>query len=432
MINTLIKIVIILSVCLSMGGCGTPPATVPGVVDEAPSMEVTPLTAADLHTVTYLPAGRYSIAKDIITPSDTEIYGDGDSTIITIEGDNITGFSTGTTADKKDIKIHDLKIVGGGQTTDIYSGRKGNVGIMIARATNVAIDRVTISKMGIINKADVTNDKGFSGMGILITARYGALTNIKVNNCNVSQVAGGGMNSGDGIYVAGYNKDLTTATTDVVISNNIVSQCGRHCYTVAGGSGGSIPDGVKFVNNQAYYSALSGLDIEDGYNTAIQDSAFWYCGNDQTYYNPAAIYGKTYRLIAGVATSNTSKNTSITGSKFYGCYVGVAYSYDNGLLIDSSKFEASILSDITMGSANTGAGMKLINSQFLTNLPVLNFYRNAAVAADFLAEDCMFTGEVKIFLMSDGTFRRCTFKTGIWLNTATKLMPIVFDNCVGL
>jgi polygalacturonase len=385
----------------------------------------------------YFPTGTYKITGQITLTSDLEIYGDGASSLIQMADDGFIAFSTGTSGTaKSNIIVRDLQINGGGQNGNINDGYAGNYGVYITAATNVKLDNLTITKMGVVNAAAPQTDLGYSGYGIIAEARHGGLNNIRISNCTVSDIAGGGNDLGDGIYVAGYAAGAGTSYVDVVVSNCWVSNVGRHCYTVAGGSGETTPSGVKFIGCYGEASALCGLDIEEGNNVLVDGCTFKSCGNYQTYYNPAVVFGATYRLLAGVANGASSSYNTISNSTFISCYYGVTEAGSN-LTISNSTFETSTISDLIRGLANSATGLHLINSVF--NKGVYNtsetFY-STSTQSNFLASGCYFGDTFKVAAMSNGGFENCVFQKGFQVTGAgfnkNKFIGCSFVNWTGI
>ena len=404
-----------------------------GVADDTVAIQNAVATGGAI----YFPTGTYKITSQITLISNLEIYGDGASSLIQMAADNFRAFSTGTSGTaKSNIIIRDLQINGGGQTTNINSGYRGNYGVYITAAINVKIDNLTITKMGIINVVNPQTDGVYSGYGIAVEARYGAINNIRISNCTVSKIAGGGNQLGDGIYIAGYAVGAGTSYVDVVVSNCWVSDVGRHCYTVAGGSGETTPSGVKFIGCYGEASALSGLDIEEGNNVLVDGCTFKSCGNYQTYYNPAVVFGATYRLLAGVANGASSSYTTISNSTFITCYYGVTEA-GSSLTISNSTFETSTISDLIRGLANSATGLHLINSVF--NKGVYNtsetFY-STSTQSNFLASGCYFGDTFKVSAMSNGGFENCVFQKGFQVTGAgfnkNKFIGCSFVNWTGI
>ncbi|NEU76503.1 hypothetical protein PI95_029310 [Hassallia byssoidea VB512170] len=378
-----------------------------GITDDSSAIQ----SAVTASNKVYIPAGTYKITKGITIPSNREIFGDGAGTIIQLAANSITAFSTGNSSDSSNIFIHNLLIDGGGQTSTISTGFRGCVGIYATRISNLKINNVVIQKMGVSNQVKPTIDSDSGGFGIIVEARYGSIQNIRISNCTINNIAGGGMNSGDGIYIAGYAKGVGLSHTDVVIRDCWVSTCGRHCYTVAGGSGETIPSGIKIINCYAEKAALDGLDIEDGYEVLIDGCTFYACGNDQTYFNPVSAYGASYRLLAGIAISNNSVNISIINSRFDRCYYGITYGATQGLLVQNCNFATSIVSDLTMGGAAGALDFRIIGCEFKSITDLLEYYQTKS-ACGFIATACIFYGTVKVSAMADGIFQNCNFRKG--------------------
>ena len=362
----------------------------------------------------YIPSGTYLVSANIYTPSNKIIYGDGQTTLLKVNVDslNVFGNHSNTGTRLSNITLRDFMIDGGGQTTNIYTGFKGIVGIYYTNAENIKIDNVIIKNCGIIKSGDPTNDAGFGGYGIFVESRFGELKNVRISNCTISNIAGGGVQAGDGIAVNSFNTGTGGYLTDVHISNCWISTVGRHCVSFAGGSSETIPSGPQLLNTYCEKSALDGLDIESGYQCLADGCYFNECGNDQTYYDPVAEYGATYRLLAGIATDNEAIDVTVSNSFFVGCYYGVTYGQTDGLILSNCYFRDSTTSDLTQGTAGGALNFKISNCVFATNASTLGYFNTIATGA-FAAQGCTFYGVVNIGGMLDGTFDSCTFKQGI-------------------
>lgn len=370
----------------------------------------------------YFPKGTYKITATLVVSSNTFVFGDGDSTIIQIAANTIRAFDTGIASDKSNITIRDLLIDGGGQTSDIYTGYKSGIGISLYRCQNVLIDNVTVRKMGVIKSAgDPTDDGAYGGFGIIADCSSGDIKNIRINNCTVTNIASGGNFNGDGITVIGsYAGATSIAVVDVVVDGCYVSTVGRHCYTAEGLLANKLPESVKFVNCYAEKSALCGVDVEDARKVLVSNCTFQYCGNDQTYYNPAVAYGASYRLMAGVATTNDSQDVVVNNSTFMFCYFGYTFGASSRQTVSNCVFNVSTISDITQGTAGGAIGFSLVNCQFLslgtgTNL---NYYQLSDYSG-FKAIGCVFNKSVTLSAMSNGEFQNCTFFNGVVVNAGT-------------
>lgn len=382
-----------------------------GVADSTAAIQA----AVNAGSSIYIPAGTYLVSAKIYTPSNKLIYGDGETTLLKVNVDFLTNVfgnhgSTGTRL--SNITIRDLMIDGGGQTTNIYTGYKGGIGIYYSNAENIKIDNVIIRNCGVIKSGDPTNDAGFGGYGIFVESRHGELKNVRISNCTIYNIAGGGMQAGDGIAVNCFATGAGGFMTDVHISNCWISTCGRHCVSFAGGSGEKIPSGPQLLSTYCEKSALDGIDIETAYQALVDGCYFNECGNDQTYYDPVAEYGANYRLLAGVATDNEAIDITVSNSFFVGCYYGLTYGQTDGLVLSNCYFRDSTVSDLTQGTAGGAFNFKISNCVFATNATTLGYFQGISTGA-FAAQGCTFYGPVGIGGMYDGTFDTCTFKQGL-------------------
>jgi hypothetical protein len=359
-----------------------------------------------------LTKGTYTIVRSLNVKSNTEIEGDGAATLIQIAADSVDAFTTGVGLAKSNIKIRSLAIDGGGQTTNINTGYKLCRGIYATNIANLVIEDVVVRKMGCVNPATPQDDAAWGGYGIFITARFGTATNIRINRCTVIDIAGGGTQYGDGINVDAHEPFVGASYMDVVISNCYVTRVGRHCYTVGGGAGESIAAGVKIINSYGEKSACDWLDIEEGYDVTVNNCTIVDCGNHQYYYNPVAEFGATYRLLAGIATGNDSRNVTIKNTKMRNCYYGITYGATNGLLIDNVEIVNSTTADVQQGLANGATGFKVLNSRFKTpNKPIFNAY-SPSNTGEMEVVNCDFASPFLTYSLKGAVFKGCTFRSG--------------------
>jgi hypothetical protein len=372
------------------------------------------VAAVAASSAVYVPPGTYLCNGEFSLKSNFKLYGAGLASIIKWGSD----YSQILISNMTNVVVEDLLIDGGGQTTNIYTGVKGGNGVTIARSTNVRINRVTAQNMGIINQADPfgvapTYDVLYSGYGFNITARSGPLSNIRVTNCTALRIAGAGYQKGDGFYVEGYGTEAGgTDSMDVVIDGCYASVCGRHGYTVAGGTGEDVPSGVIFNNCYAEKTALDGCDVESGYDVVFDNCIWRDCGNDQTYYDPVGEFGATYTLLAAIAVDNSSKRITINNNTFDSCYYGFTYGASTDVTISNSTFRNSTVADISQGLAAGIQNFRLTNCSFETALDFLTYYRDSN-SSGFYASGCLFAGKVVSRAMREGVFSGCRFLKGI-------------------
>ena len=372
------------------------------------------VAAIAANSIVYVPPGTYLCNGGFNLKSNFKLFGAGSSSIIKWG----TEFSKITIANMVNVVVEDLLINGGGQTSNIYTGVRGCDGININASSNVKINRVLAQNMGIINQADPFGiapayDVLYSGYGFTVSARTGPVSNIRITNCTALRIAGAGYQKGDGFYVEGYGTEAGgTDSMDVVIDGCYASVCGRHGYTVAGGSGEDIPSGVIFNNCYAEKTALDGCDVEAGYDVVFDNCIWRDCGNDQTYYDPVGEFGATYTLLAAIAVDNSSKRITINNNTFEGCYYGFTYGSSTDVTISNSTFRNSTVADITQGLAAGIQNFRLTNCSFETALDFLAYYRDSNPSG-FYASGCSFAGKVVSRAMREGVFSGCRFLKGI-------------------
>jgi hypothetical protein len=306
------------------------------------------------------------------------------------------------------VTVRNWVINGNGST-----GAGGNArtnGIVFDGVVDFLIDGCVITSMGNMNVADPGNDAHNGGFGIIIQNNAAPSFNGVISRCTISQIAGGGRSRGDGIII---NKWAgSPRMSDITVRDCYVSTCGRDCYSIATSTGQ--PTDIKLINCYGEKSAAAGVDIEDAQHTLIEGCHFRTCGNDRTFFNPAAIYGTSYRLLAGVGTGNEPNfDNVIRNCHFDGCYFGVTFGASRYYTLESCRFENSVIADATMGEAAAPAIMRVRDCHFLSKVGTLFGYNAQAGDNDVLFSGCTFARPVKFANGTNVSFEHCTFLMGM-------------------
>jgi len=352
------------------------------------------------------PNSTFKVSAAIVPPSNTRLFGCGPSSILKAATDGMTVVAIGSAGSRSNITLEDFAIDGGGQTSNTATGVKAVTGIYASNCSNIRINNITGYKFGVINSAAHQTDASYAGNGICVQSLNGPVSNVRVTNCSISLVAGGGIASGDAFYTAGQNANTCT---DVVFENCWASTAGRHCYSASGTA--SLSSGIKFINCYGEKSGSSGVDCEDSSDVVIDNCDFKNCGNDQTYSNPAVELGATYRLLAGVATSSLCINITVSNCTFTNCYYGLNEGGGTGLIASNCIFNNSTVADVTRGLSGSTTDFRLSKCRLNSALDAFLF-NMATAGGGFAARDCTFAGTVKVTAMADGLFDGCTFKKG--------------------
>jgi hypothetical protein len=350
----------------------------------------------------YFPKGTYAVSGSIYPASNQIVFGSGFQTILkaTTTCDVIKGASDyvfgGTTGARENVVIRDLKIDGGGQTSDVYTGVAASRGIYYSRIDGLLIENVWVTNCGIMNAAAPLSDAGYGGFGIRLEARYGPLHDIRIHNCKVTNIAGA-SGTGDGISVNGYwppnNND--EELMDVVVSNCYASTIGKMAYTFGGGDGGgNIMCGGHLLNCYAEKTGLTGFDSEDSRQNVIANNIFDSCGNDQTYYDPVAEYGATNRLMGAIALTNDCNEIIISNNIFRNsCYYGITCGGSKVQILGNHFTDgATTQGDITDLLAG-GMERSIISSNWFSN--VVTFPTNFQLYDSIISNNYI-TGDIDV------------------------------------
>lgn len=355
-----------------------------------------------------LPASQYyALSSDIALNSNQVLYGDGGGTILQA---TVNAMIPVKATGKTNVHVRDLVINGGGQTSDVATGVSGVTALNFDGCTYFSAENIEIKKCGIKNTAAPTTDSTTGGMGLIVTSVTGASAYGNLRNCYVHDIAGGGNNRGDGIYIGGQNASLSVTTKAVTVRDCRVSTAGRHCYAVAEGVGTSVPTDIWFENCYGEKSALDGIDFEDGYDCHMIGSTFSACGNDQTYFDPVTSYGATYRLLAGIAVGNTDKNINISNCHLTGCYFGISWGGMDGLTLTNLKVESSTISDIqSLTLARSPKNLRLIGCEFTSTGDMGTPWFGNVTGEYQEIIGCKFSGALALNQMLEMFFIGCSF-----------------------
>lgn len=388
-----------------------------GIVDDTAAIQ----TAINSGNEIYIPFGTYLISSNLQLKSDLKISGYG---ILKANADGLQVLTSGT-AGLQNVSINGITIDGGGQVGGVVTtGKKAVTGIYLTNAINVIVENVYIKNCGIINSSNPFADNGYSGVGILAECRSGKIKVIKIINCIMENMAGGGIAGGDGIIIGGYSDDTTINPEDILISNCSVNTVGRNAISIAGDSGESLANNVRVINNYLSNTQLAGIDVEDGSDIILSENQFYKCGNISFYYDYGSEYPATYRLRAAIATGEFSNDITISDSIIRESNMGITY----GVLLNKINnvfISDSDTTDITQGLANAG-DLTITDCQFTSPNECFNYY--STVLNNVKISNSFFAGALKIIELHRGTFINCTFKKGVVFNNPNS-ENITWDDC---
>ncbi|WP_051397828.1 right-handed parallel beta-helix repeat-containing protein [Runella limosa] len=378
---------------------------------------------------TYIGKGTYLIAGNLVPPSNRMIFGNGTESILKVNADNLKVFYVYNSGQSlKNITIRDLQIDGGGQTTAITAGFKWAYGVYVSNATDVRIEGLYINKCGVTHPSTPTSDNGYGGFGIVVEERNGHVDNIHIENCKITNIAGGGMIAGDGIYVAGYSATALKVPRNIYVKNCSVENVGRHCFTVAGERPESYGENVHFDDCNCRNAALSGLDLEEGSYVSVRNFSVENAGNYTVYYNPITVYGANYRLSAGIAYGNECYYNTFENVKIKKSYYGITMAAGDFNSFTNVTVDSSTVKDLALGLARIGKSTVLKDCQFLTpNLTATDFYYGIGECY-LLVQNCVFSSPVSFNGIQSGKFENCLFKDKVTL-ASVENKAVNFQKC---
>ena len=396
-----------------------------GIADDTAAIQL----AIDNAKEILIPIGTYLISNSLTLKSDITIMGNG---TIKVNSDGVAfagikAFTSGT-AGIQNVQIIGITIDGGGQVGGVITaGKRSAIGIYLTNCTNIIIDKVHIKNCGVINGAAPQTDSLYGGFGILAQCNNGQIKGIKITNCTVEKIAGGGFNFGDGIYIGGSSSTGITPE-DILISNCTITIVGRHGIGLAEAPSTSQSKNVRLLNNYISYTMLAGIDIEDGSDMIIADCQFSNCGNFTTsgnyYVYPPGTFPVTFSLRTAIATGTASNNITIADCIIDTCNIGIAYGAMLNKILNVYISNSNTY-DINQSATGNGGDLIISNCHFATNKDAMTYYSGSN---SIKLTNCLFEGPVVINVLKKGAFSQCTFKNGIKFKQPTS-SDITWDDC---
>lgn len=376
----------------------------------------------------FIPTGTYILTSNLVLNSNQQLYGEGTGSVLKAGADGLRDL-VGING-KTNVTVSNFKIDGGGQTTNVFTGFKYCFGVTVYNSSNITIENLTIDKCGIArsgSNATIMDDNLWGGYGIIVGARYGAVKNVLVRNCRVTNIAGGGNICGDGIYVEGFNANPAITTENIVVENCYVENVGRHCFTAAG-EGGASAFNVIFKNCTGRNSALSGIDFEEAEHSKFIDSEFQGCGTYTAYYNSTTVYGADYRLKAAIATGNECHYNYFNNVRIRDCYYGLTWGGGNTNTWENIVVTNSTINDLYLGLARFAENNTIRNCKFLTTGKTVNPFYNIVTVCNTLVEGCVFASILNISSQQQSRFIGNRFQKKVTIGFDCK--DVLFENNV--
>lgn len=305
-------------------------------------------------------------------------------------------------------------------------------GVYIDGCSNWTLVRPRISGLGVPPTVPM-NDALTGAHGILVQCTSGHCDNGMIDSPVINNIAGAGNVRGDGISVTGSYYNTTYRTTNIRINNPKITTVGRHCIALEGPAT-NLPNGVTITDPVLSKSALAGIDIEDAYNVTVEGTVrILNCGNDQTYYNPAAVYGATFGLMAGYTMQNAaSYRCTLKGDVLIdGCYYGVGTGVSNEATLNGVVVRNSTTADwLGDGLSQSATSLKMTNCRFESLVGSTSTFRSTDLAVggldlkgNYFARPVTIRNHANIRINSGNTFAR-----GLTVLFAASASPEIDDN----
>ena len=313
-------------------------------------------------------SGTYLITSSLVINNSNITLTGNRNTVLLVD---FAGYAI-TSTNNNNLLLKGFSILGNSQIGDVLTGQIGTCGINIVGGSNIMIDGIKIDKMGtvVLPVSADASDAAWGGLGIRLYCSDYDLINITVQNCIITNIAGGGYATGDGIYVG--NRALTHETKGIKIKDNYIYNTGRHSIGVSLLSG-SISSNILVQNNLCELSSLSGIDNESGYDVIIESCTFNGSGTNTNFYDPDTVYGETFGLRGGVATTGNSDNVKIMKNVFNDCQYGLSIGNSQKISISHNTLNNSVLSDFSYNGARSPYNTTIDYNNFNTDLPI-SFY----------------------------------------------------------
>ena len=396
-----------------------------GLTDDTTAIQ----NALTLYDDVFVPKGTY-LVNGLNFKSNNTLRGDGKSAILKANFDTariINIYNTSVVIEN--VTVEDLTLDGGGQTTNIYTGIKRAYGVYISKAQNIRINNLLIKKCGVANSAAPKTDVNHGGYGILAESRNGEIRNIRISNIDVFDIAGGGMQMGDGIIINGFNSNTSIVPYNVVVENCHVERVGRHCISIGGEPPESLSRNVYVKNFYGKNAALCGLDYEDATYSTFENFHFENCGTYNGYYNVTTEYGAEYGLRAGIAYGNLSSFCTIRNGQVNDCQHGMTVGGGTDNKFENISFSGSVYRDMSLKLVQIGARTRFDNIKLNTTGKPINPFYNAQDKCELIFENSVFASVIEMGGLQDSIFRNCTFKETLNINNTGETKFLTFDNC---
>jgi parallel beta-helix repeat protein len=317
----------------------------------------------------FVPQGTYKIATTLTIPSGVEIFGCGNSSVLSLAADTTMLTTTGS-----NVVIRDIRLNGNSST---YNDPNNNA--IYVNWVSVAGSNCKISDVSIINIA---------GAGVIgLASSTTASSDVWIENCNIENTGTHGIITQDyisNVWIIGNKVKNTgllfadrpgiTASRDgsnVTISNNICigspSALGTsvHGISVDGTTNASVTGNILL--------GWIGYGIEVGFSTNCTIS-----GNTVTDVGNAGI------ALSGIqSTSQVSTNVTISGNTITSPIAGGIYSFITGGTGTIFHQNISVVGNTINGSTtNSGINMELCNILSITGNSIYNNYLSGVYTLD--------------------------------------------------
>lgn len=307
----------------------------------------------------YAPKGTFKYTAALTPVSNSEIYGDGDSTAFQ-GGANCKGFSLNGLSN---VVLRDFKIDGKRATFTTTSNDAIFVNWVSVAGSNVDINRVTV-----VDPA---------GVGIIALAAVGTPSSgLIIDSCNVHDTGAHGIISQD--YIS-----------DVQITNNKVKNSGllvsdRPCITASrNGSNVIVSDNVVVGSGSALGTSVHGISIDTTTNATVQGNVV--SGNkgygiEVGFVTNGSVTGNTIVtpnsggiVLSGVESSSSrNTNVSVTGNNISSSSGSGIYAFMTGATGVFFHQNIAISGNVVNGSTQRGMDLEFIDKLSVTGNSVYN------------------------------------------------------------
>ena len=325
----------------------------------------------------YLPTGLYLIKKTIVIPTDTMIFGDGDTTVIQFDGDGsgLTGifwrtFNTYsivmTEENSKNIVVKDIRIKG---NVSYFAAEQLQWGLTAYRCDGLIIDNVTITDINATGTTETEIRTGGDGWNLVLYEsknirvlggkfERGGYENIGTEH--VENVVFDGVYCGDGWRAS---LQLHRDSKNVKIVNSTIKQNHEKAHSALTMHGTVGEEVENIIISNTYIESIASLGrLYRGCIQCVEGSEHGITLTGNT------LVTNNYAISTGSDVPGISTKWIISDNKIKSDKVGIYGRFDKSIM--STNIIDSV--EVAINNINTNAHVNVIDNNLLVDNQTIN------------------------------------------------------------